>query len=249
VLAILQKDFLTLRRDLRSLSQLISPIIFGVVYTLVLLRRGGSAPAGSGEAPDWFMNSFRIVLSYGNIGMSLFVGWMLLSRLAGMGFSHEGKNYWMLKVSPVRVWHLLASKFLVAYLPTLGLGFLFLTAISILQGLSILEFVYSFIAIIMCLAGMAGILLSFGVAGANFTWEDPRRMNSGMMGCFGQILTIIYLPLSFGLFVAPLGLAQFLKFPLAYGYLAGLILGSIFAAGSAFVPLWLVRKRVEQLGT
>jgi hypothetical protein len=249
VLAILQKDFLTLRRDLRSLSQLISPIIFGVIYTLVLLRRGGSPPAGSGDAPAWFMNSFRIVLSYGNIGMSLFVGWMLLSRLAGMGFSHEGRNYWMLKASPVRVWHLLASKFLVAYLPTLGLGFLFLTVISILQGLSILEFVYSFIAIVLCLAGMAGILLSFGVAGANFTWEDPRRMNSGMMGCFGQIITVLYLPLSFGLFVAPLGFAPFLKFPLAYGYLAGLILGSIFAVGSAFIPLWLVRKRVERLGT
>jgi ABC-2 type transport system permease protein len=248
VFAILQKDFLTLRRDLRSLSQLISPIIFGLIYTLLLLRRGGEPPAGRGEAPDWFMNSFRIVLAYGNIGMSLFVGWMLLSRLAGMGFSQEGRNYWMLKVSPVRVWHLLASKFLVAYLPTLGLGFLFLTVISILQGLSILEFVYSLIAIILCLAGMAGILLAFGVAGANFTWEDPRRMNSGMMGCFGQILTIIYLPLSFGLFVAPLGLAQFMEVPLLYGYLAGLILGSAFAVGFAFVPLWLVRKRVEQLG-
>jgi ABC-2 type transport system permease protein len=248
VLAVLQKDFLTLRRDLRSLSQLISPIIFGVIYTLLLLRRGPGSPIGRGEAPDWFMSSFHVITAYGNIGMSLFVGWMLLSRLAGMGFSHEGKNYWMLKVSPIRVWHLLASKFLVAYLPTLGLGFLFLAVISILQGLSVVQFVYSLIAIILCLAGMTGILLSFGVAGANFTWEDPRRMNSGMMGCFGQILTILYLPLSFGLFVAPLGLAQFLKYPLGYGYLAGLILGSAFAAMFAFVPLWLVRKRVERLG-
>src|SRR5512140_130534 len=116
VFAIMQKDFLTLRRDLRSLSQLISPLILGVVYTLLLLRGGGEPPAGRGEAPSWFMSSLRIVLAYGNIGMSLFVGWMLLSRLAGMGFSQEGRNYWMLKVSPVRVWHLLGSKFLVAYL-------------------------------------------------------------------------------------------------------------------------------------
>ena len=209
---------------------------------------GGEPPPGRGEAPDWFMNSFRTLLSYGNIGMSLFVGWMLLSRLAGMGFSHEGRNYWMLKVSPIRVWHLLASKFLVAYLPTLGLGFLFLAVISILQGLSIGQFLYSLIAIIMCLGGMAGILLSFGVAGANFTWEDPRRMNSGAMGCFGQILTIIYLPISFGLFVAPLGFAQFLKFSLLYGYLAGLLLGCSFGIGFTILPLWLVRKRVEQLG-
>jgi ABC-2 type transport system permease protein len=248
VLAILQKDFLTLRRDLRSLSQLISPIIFGVIYTLLLLRGGGEPPAGRGEAPDWFMNSFRVALAYSSVGMSLFVGWMLLSRLAGMGFSQEGRNYWMLKVSPIRVGQLLASKFLVAYLPTLGLGFIFLTVISIVQGLSIVEFVYSFIAIVMCLAGMAGMLLSFGVAGANLTWDDPRKMNSGMMGCFGQILTIIYLPISFGLFIAPLGFAQFLEFPLIYGYLVGLILGSTFAAGFAFVPLWLVRKRVERLG-
>src|SRR5512138_2742251 len=118
VFAILQKDFLTLRRDLRSLSQLISPLIFGAVYTVLLLRGGNEPPPGQGEAPDWFMNSFQIVLTYSNIGMSLFVGWMLLSRLAGMGFSHEGKNYWMLKVSPIHPGHLVAAKFLVAYLPT-----------------------------------------------------------------------------------------------------------------------------------
>jgi hypothetical protein len=180
--------------------------------------------------------------------MSLFVGWMLLSRLAGMGFSHEGKNYWMLKASPVRIWHLLASKFLVAYLPALGLGFLFLTVISVMQGLSIGEFAYSLIAIIMCLAGMTGMLLSFGVAGANLTWDDPRKMNSGIMGCFGQFLSMIYLPISFGLFIAPLGFAPLLEIPLIYGYLIGLILGCAFAAAFAIIPLWLVRKRVERLG-
>ena len=247
VLAIVQKDFLTLRRDLRNLSQLVSPVIIGVMYTLMMFRGGGEPPPGRGEAPDWFMETFRVVLAYGSVGMSLFVGWMLLSRLAGMGFSQEGKSYWMLKVSPIRVGHLLASKFLVAYLPTLGLGLLFLTVISIVQGLSILEFVYSFIAIIMCLAGMAGILLSFGVAGANFTWDDPRKMNGGIMGCFGQILTMLYLPISFGLFIAPLGFAQFFDYPILYGYLFGLVLGTGVAAGFAFIPLWLVRKRVERL--
>jgi ABC-2 type transport system permease protein len=248
VLAILQKDFLTLRRDLRNMSQLVSPVIFGALYTLFLLRSNGESPAGRGATAGWFTDSFRLVLTYGNIGMSLFVGWMLLSRLAGMGFSHEGRNYWMLKVSPVRVWHLLASKFLVAYLPALSLGLVFLTIISIVQRLPILVFVYGLIATIMCLAGMTGILLSFGVAGANFTWEDPRRMSGGAMGCLGQIVSMLYLPLSFGLFVAPLGFANFLEFPMGYGYGVGLILGSAVTAGFAFVPLWLVRKRVEQLG-
>ncbi len=247
VLAVVQKDIFTLTRDLRNLSQLVSPVIFGAMYTLILLRSGGEPPGGRGEAPDWFMESFRIVLAYGSVGMSLFVGWMLLSRLAGMGFSHEGKNYWMLKASPVRPSHLLASKFIVAYLPALGLGLVFLTVISLVQGLSPLEFAYSLLAIVMCLAGMNGILLAFGVAGANFTWDDPRKMNSGVMGCFGQIVTMLYLPLSFGLFIAPLGLAEFLNYPIAYGYLFGLIFGTGIALLFAIVPLVLVRKRVERL--
>jgi len=68
--------------------------------------------------------------------MSLFVGWMLISRLAGMAFSSEGKNYWMVKASPVRPAHLLAAKFLVSYLPTLALGVVFMVAVSILQKAS-----------------------------------------------------------------------------------------------------------------
>jgi len=247
VLGIVQKDFLTLRRDLRNLSQLVSPIILGVIYTFSILRSGGEPPPGQGNAPAWFMDSFRVMLAYSSVGMSLFVGWMILSRLAGMGFSHEGKNYWILKASPVRTGHLLAAKFLVAYLPTLGLGLVFLTVISIAQKLSILEFAYSLIAIIMCLAGSAGIQLTFGVLGANFTWTDPRRMNAGGMGCLGQILTMLYLPIAFGAFIAPIGLAGFFDFPILYGHLAGLIIGIAITASCTFIPLMLVRKRVERL--
>ncbi len=248
VLGIIQKDFLTLRRDLRKLSQLISPIILGAMYTFSLLRGGGTPPAGRGEAPDWFMNSFRLVLAYGNVGMSLFVGWMILSRLAGMGFSQEGKNYWVLKVSPIRTGQLLAAKFLVAYLPALGLGLIFLIVISILQGFSAIQFIYSMIALIMCQAGTTGILLSFGVAGANFNWDDPRRMNSGSLGCLGQIITMLYLPISFGLFIVPLGLANSFGFPVLYGYLFGLLVGVGVTALCTYVPLWMVRRKVEQLG-
>ncbi len=248
VLGIVQKDFTSLWRDLRNLSQLITPLIMGVIYTLIFFRNNGDIPAGRGEAPDFFMNGLRLVLAYGNVGMSLFVGWMLLSRLAGMGFSMEGKNYWMLKVSPVRSSQLLTAKFLVAYLPTLGLGLIFLVGISILQKLSALEFLYSLVTVTLCQAGMTGILLSFGVAGANFTWDDPRKINAGGMGCLGQLLTMLFLPISFLLFIAPLGLVAFINLPVIYGYLFGLLIGSTVSIGCAIFPLWLVRKRVERLG-
>ena len=247
VLGIVHKDFLTLRRDLRHLAQLMSPVILGVVYTVSMLRGSGEPPPGRGEAPDWFMDSFQVVLAYSSVGMSLFVGWMILTRLAGMGFSQEGKNYWMLKVSPVSAGQLLAAKFLVAYLPPLGLGLVFLTVISIVQKLSIFEFLYSLVAVILCLAGSTGILLAFGAVGANFTWTDPRRMNAGGLGCLGQLLTMLYVPIAFASFIAPVGLAGFFEAPIGYGYLVGVLLGSGLTMACALVPLWLVQGKVERL--
>jgi ABC-2 type transport system permease protein len=248
VAGLVQKDFLTLRRDLRNLSQLITPLILGVIYTLAMFRNGGEPPAGRGEAPAWFMDSFRVVMAYGSVAMSLFVGWMLLSRLGGMGFSHEGKNYWILKVSPVRAGHLLAAKFLVAYLPTWVLSLIFLSGTAILQKLPLFDFLYSIVAISLCLAGMAGILLAFGVLGANLTWDDPRKINSGGLGCLGQILTMLYVPIAFGLFIAPLGLVSFFNLPLVYGYLAGLVLGVSINGMCAWLPLKMVEGRIAKLG-
>jgi hypothetical protein len=238
---------LLLRRDLRNLSQLISPLIFGVIYSFMLLRAGGQPPAGQGEAPDWFMNSFRLLMSYGNVGMSLFVGWWLMGRLAGMAFSSEGKNYWILKAAPLRPMQMLAAKYLVAYLPTLVLGLFFLAGISILQKIPFTGFLYSLVAVVMCLAGMNGIQLAFGVLGANFKWEDPRKMSAGGLGCLGQLLTMLYLPIAFGLFIGPLWVVSAFNWPPVYGTLAGLILGIGVTVACAFLPPWLVRAKVERL--
>jgi ABC-2 type transport system permease protein len=247
VLGIVQKDYLMLRRDLRNVAGLITPVILGVMYTFSLLRGRSASPFDGGSA-DMLSESFRMALSYMSVGMSLFVGWMVLSRLAGMGFSQEGRNYWLLKASPVRPGQLLTAKFLVAYLPAVGMGLIFLLVISFVQGFSAGQFLYGLIVMLMCQAGSAGLLLAFGALGANFTWEDPRKMNAGSMGCLGQVATMLYLPLAFGAFVIPLGLASFFGAPLAYGYLAGLMLGLGITAFSAYVPLWLVRRKVERLG-
>lgn len=248
VWAVLWKDSLTYRRDLRNLSQLITPLILGVIYTLMIFSTGGKAPQGQGQAPAWFMESLNFLLAYSSVGMSLFVGWMLLSRLAGMGFSSEGKNYWILKASPLRAGHLLAAKFLVAYLPAFALGLIFLVAIALVQKMGFGSFVYSLLAMGMCLAGMNGILLGFGAAGANFDWDDPRKMNAGNMGCLGQFIAALFLPLTFGLFIGPLLLASLLQWPLIYGYLIGGLAGGAVNALAAVLPLWLVQNKVAHLG-
>lgn len=248
VWAIIWKDYLVYRRDLRNLSQLISPLILGVIYTLMIFRTGGRMPASQVGIPVYLAETFSILLAYSSVGMSLFVGWMLLTRLAGMAFSSEGKNYWILKSSPLRTSHLLIAKFLVAYLPAFVLGLLFLVAIALVQKMTFGTFLYSLLAMGMCLAGTNSIQLGFGAAGARFNWDDPRKMNAGNMGCLGQVVTIIYLPLTFGLFIGPLWLASFFHWPLLYGYLAGGVVGVAVGAAVTVLPLWLVQKKVEHLG-
>ncbi len=248
VRAVIGKDFLVLRRDLRNLSQLISPLILGVMYTLMIFRFGGEPPPGQGEAPGWFMDSFRTVLAFGNVGIALFVGWLLVGRLAAMGFSQEGKNYWILKAAPLNAAQLLLAKFLVSYLPSLALGGIFVIIISVAQEIPLGVLLYSLTAMGLSLAGMNGIMIGMGAAGANLNWDDPRKMNAGTPGCLGQLLTMIYIPIAFVLFIAPLGLTVAFQIPLAYGYLTGLVFGGGVALGFAVLPLMLARKKVERLG-
>jgi ABC-2 type transport system permease protein len=242
------KDFLVMRRDLRHLSQLVTPLIFGIIYAIIFLRSGGEPPGGSGNAPEFFMNAFRSLLGFGNVLLAIFIGWMLVQRLGGMGFSQEGKNYWMLKAAPVNARQLLGAKYLVAYLPALAIGTLFVIIVSVLQRVGIGQALYSLVVVALCLAGMTGIEVAFGAAGANFTWEDPRRMNAGSIGCVGMILTALYIPINLGLFLGPLFLAAVFGVPGGFGYLAGILVGGGLALLSAILPPKLLEGRVNQLG-
>jgi ABC-2 type transport system permease protein len=238
------RDALTLRRDLRNLSQLVTPLILGVVYTLLLFRGDRSSP---GEDLGDLAEPLRTLLAYSSVGMSLFVGWMLLARLAGTAFSREGRSYWLVKAAPVRAGHLLAAKFIVAYVPALALAGAFTAVIAIVRQMPAPAFAYSLVASALCLAGMVGILLAFGVLGANFNWDDPRRMSGGAIGCLGQIVAMLYVPAAFGLFIGPVVVATWLGLPPVDGHAVGLLLGTAVALGSAYVPLRLVRDRVTRL--
>jgi hypothetical protein len=123
-----------------------------------------------------------------------------------------------------------------------------LGGISIIQKTPPVDFLFGLLAVAMSMAGMNGILLAFGVLGANFKWEDPRKMSAGSLGCLGQFLAMLYLPIAFLLFVGPLWLAPVFHLPPVAGYLSGIILGGIITGFCAFLPPWLVRRKVERLG-
>lgn len=248
VRAIMLKDFRVLRRDLRNMSQVVTPLILGIVFAVMVLRSGGEPPAGKGEAPALFMDLFRSALAYGSMTISLFVGWTLLSRLALISFSMEGKSYWIIKTSPVSAGKMLAAKFLIAYLPSLILGWLFLLGIALLQKVPSATILYGFASVALILAGLDGINLAFGVRGANLNWTDPRRMSGLASGCLGMITSIAYLLATLLLFFAPPIGFPLLNFSEETGQLIGLLAGGTVAMLFTIVPLVLVKERVYRIG-
>ena len=245
--AILVKDWLSYRRDLRNLSRLITPLILGVVYAIGLLRPGGQGIEGEGgNAPAFVVEMLRGVLLYGDVALALFLGWMLAANLAGTSLSMEGKSYWVLKSSPLSPGQLLTAKFLVAYLPTLGVCGVYLAALQLLKGSPPLTIIISLLAVALASAGLVGLFLALGVPRSKFDWEDPRQANS--VGCLGSLAGFVYLPVCFGLFIGPVFLASLLKFPPLAGQLAGLVLGGALAVMLVVVPRpWLIR-RIPLLG-
>ena len=248
VTALIVKDARVLRRDLRNLSQLLTPLILGIVYAIMLARSGGQADPGRGEAPEWFMQGASQMLAYGNIGIALFIGWIMLSRLGMMAFSHEGRAYWLIKTAPVTPVRLMLAKALTAYLPTLVVSELFLVAASLLQRAGSSGMLFGLAVVALALAGGVGVNLAFGVAGTNLEWEDPRHMVRGSVGCIGSIGAMAYVALAAAFFLGPAMLMPFLGGSVGQGQAMGVAVGSVFALVCALLPPYFMLGRVRRIG-
>jgi ABC-2 type transport system permease protein len=165
-----------------------------------------------------------------------------------MGFSQEGRSWWILKTAPIGPPGLLAAKWIVAYLPVAILGLAFLIVLSIARGVALGDAAFGLVVVGLCYAGMTGVNLAFGVVGANFEWDDPRRMVRGTTGCLSTIASVAALGICLFLFIAPGVGAALLGLPPDLGRLVGLGAGAAACIACAVVPPALVQDRVPRLG-
>lgn len=240
VSGIVLKDWRTLRRDLRLVSQLIQPVILTVIYLVLLLVRGRSS--------DSLVNLTQRYAVYSGIGVSLFASWGIITRVATGAFSQEGKNYWILKSAPISAGQLVLAKWIAAYLPGLTLGSLLLISLGVLQRATVGGVLFGWVVVALILAGATGMNLAIGAANARLDWTDPRQMIPSGAGCVAFLLGAVFLLFSMALSVGPALAAQVLDGPVRLGRLVGLILGGAFSLAAAFLPpRWAVR-RVRRIG-
>ncbi|HEY3343416.1 MAG TPA: hypothetical protein VGJ97_00720 [Anaerolineaceae bacterium] len=244
--AILAKDYRVLTRDLRSMSQVVTPLIFGIIYAFAITRT--NRLGGNPEFQRGIGFTLQSLTVYGSVAISLFVSWGLLSRLALISFSHEGHSYWLIKSTPSASRQILLAKYLVAYIPGVLLGLVFLTVTSLLQHAAAGTVLYSAVMLLFSLAGAAGVNLAFGVAGANMNWQSPRGMLRGTYGCVASLVSMGYLGLIVVLFFGPPVGFSLLQLPETYGRILGLVLGAAASLACAIFPPHAVLRRIDHLG-
>jgi ABC-2 type transport system permease protein len=236
------KDLRVLRRDLRNLSQVITSVVVAIVYAIMMMTDGNDGTEGP---PAELMQHYAI---YFTIFVALFASWMLITRLALMSFSQEGKQYWILRTAPLNAGQLALSKWLVAFLPSVTIGSVLLLGMGLVQKAGVIDIVFGWLVVAFVTAGSTGLTLAFGITGAKFDWTDPRRMTSGSAGCLSALLSMLFQGISLALFLAPAPVLQFLNVPKAVGQLLGLGLGGAFSLLVAFLPPRLVLNRIPTLG-
>jgi len=240
--SIVQKDLRMLRRDLRNLSQLISPIIFAIVYAIMML---GGRNKDVNNPPPEFVTQYTFYLT---ILIVLFACWMLVNRLALMSFSQEGKQYWILRTAPVSAGQLALAKWLVAFLPSVIIGGVLMVGIGIAQRAAVGDMMFGLLVVVFVSAGNSGLTLAFGITSAKLDWTDPRRMIASGAGCLASLSSMVFHGASLALFLSPAPLLQFLGGPNILGQLIGLALGGTLSLLVAFLPPRLVLKRIPLIG-
>jgi ABC-2 type transport system permease protein len=245
VRALVSKDWRLLRRDLRNLSQLIAPLILSGIYAVSSIRGFQSIHAVPGDKISEILSSSSIYLS---LGLPMFFGWSFILNLTINAFSREGKNYWMLKTAPLTAGRLMLAKFIASYIPSLFFQWLLFGLILGLSWPGPQNAIYALLAASLYIAGLIGINLAFGAAGARLDWEDPRRMNRGTTGCVGSLAGLVFVVGAWALFFLPAAVIPVFGGPAWLGQIIGLMFGGGVSLAFAFLAPRFALPKVEKIG-
>jgi ABC-2 type transport system permease protein len=243
VWGLIQKDFLLLRRDPRNMSQLITPLIIG--FAMLFSSGRGFNEALGNQFRGWsLINAFLVV------PVAIFVAWILLMNLGTRAFSREGQSYWLIKSAPMKPQDLLLGKYIVSYLPGLVLCLAFLALAFPLRHAQWVYFPFCALATLLSVAGANGVVLAFGAAAANLTWDSSHRQQlRGSAGCIAPLVAGAFLAVNLALFGAPPVLwTIFLGPPPLLVYLGALVLGGVAAVLGAYLPPRMVMARLARIG-
>ncbi|HNB52103.1 MAG TPA: hypothetical protein PK530_09180, partial [Anaerolineales bacterium] len=192
------------------------------------------------SAQTFFTNS--------SLGIAMFMAMMFVMRFGFGGFSLEGQQWWILKISPVKPSHLVLAKYTVALLPPSLFGVLYLLVASFFREITPPLLLYQIVAELIVVAGLAALTLSFGIWGARFNWTNPNQVSGGAVGCVGSLLTFGFIFLMGAVFFGLPILAESFDLSSFVGYGGALVVGALLSGVGGGLPLVIAASRIPRLG-
>lgn len=192
-LAIARKDWLTYRRDVKRLSRLVPAVIFLIGYAVLLNR------------PQRGLSSF-----WNDVFVVAFVSMFVAMAVATSAVPSERRGFLLLRMAPIKPWHVLRAKIGLTMLPLVALAVLVDLIVGIIGANGPSELLQLLVLAVWLGFGFVAIGVSAGAIDPRFDSVDDRRM------------------------VGPLGTLVGLGAELGFGVLSVLAFATLHFAGQVY---------------
>lgn len=189
--ALISKDIKTFWRDPAQWSQLI--ILFGLLFIYVSNIRTAAA---NNNTINLFIPKWKMIISFFNMGATCFVLSILTTRFVYPMLSLEGKQFWIVGLSPIKRSHIIWEKYWLCF----GASFIianFLMALSaFILNLEPQMRILSYITTTLLSFGLTSLSVGLGAMMPNFKEDNPARIANGIGGTLNVVLSLTYIGLT-----------------------------------------------------
>ncbi|MBI2760342.1 MAG: hypothetical protein HYX51_02810 [Chloroflexi bacterium] len=184
VLAVLMKDWRSLRRDMRLLSGFIYPLVMVGFFAVSTARSGGD------DANRFWRALVTVPL----------IPFLLSSGIVLTSFGREGPQFALLRSSPLRMRDLIAGKFLAGFLPVLGVTVLVVAALALWRGATAGQLAAALGMAVWLTAGEVLTAIAASALAPRFNADNPQKSTSLLGNVLGFALGLLFIGASAGLF-------------------------------------------------
>lgn len=192
VKAIILKDIKTFFRDASQWTQIFLLIALVAVY----LMNFRLIPFDKVPDISFFLKN---LVSFLNLGLAGFVLSAMAVRFIYPSISLEGKNFWLLRSSPVSIKEFVWSKFLTNIFAFLVLGEILIVVSNILLKVTPFMMLLGAITVFFMVFGIVGLAVGIGAMFPRFHIDNPARIATGFGGFLYMITSLLFVGITVAL--------------------------------------------------
>ncbi|MBE3519638.1 MAG: hypothetical protein IMW97_04970 [Firmicutes bacterium] len=238
VVALARKELRQVCRDLREISNGVYMLVMMVVALVGSARGGG----------QWLRELGQGVPLYGSLAATFLMSWGLSSSFGVGAVAREGKNWPLLRSTPVTGREIVRGKTLGILLLVLPIAMISGGAFCLFTGGTLWQLIATLCFVVLVVPAMVSIEVSAGAVAPNFEAEDPKQRASGPAFLLGVLLELLYAGLvALGVFLSVSNWLRYWNQPLADSGTAWIIMGVLglaIVAGASVAAFWIMPEMV-----